>query len=104
MTFSPAAERVTAKRIKQIEVHGYTPEHDATHPPGQFALAAKCLSEWALLILEGTDPHHYFGQEVHDDWPWDRQTWNRCTETVDETLVNAAALLAAECDRYLLSA
>ncbi len=38
------AERIAAERKRQIEVEGWTPEHDRQHSSGDLARAASCYA------------------------------------------------------------
>ena len=84
---SAAARDVLAERRRQIEVEGWTPEHDDAHGTGDVALAAACYA----LNAAGC------GCEVARNWPWDRTWWRPSTPRRD--LVKAGALILAEIER-----
>lgn len=84
---SQAVLDVAAERRRQIEVEGWTPEHDDEHKDGQLALAAACYA----LNAAGC------GCEVARNWPWRGVWWKPSTPRRD--LVKAAALILAEIER-----
>lgn len=83
------AKRITAGRKRQIEVEGYTPEHDAQHTRGELAQAAACY----LMVDE--EPL------VRLRWPWAPVAFNRVgfPYPCEIDLVKGGALAAAELDR-----
>ncbi|MDG3063266.1 hypothetical protein ACFQ4M_15880 [Thauera mechernichensis] len=86
-TETNAARDVLAERRRQIEVEGWTPEHDDEHGAGEMAAAAACYA----LNAAGC------GCEVARNWPWDGSWWKPSTARRD--LVKAAALILAEIER-----
>lgn len=90
-------ESIAAERKRQIEIEGWTPEHDDTHDKGEMAKAASCYAAAA-----GTDPELRRDIEAHlsepeELWPWHWQWWKPKDRRAD--LVRAGALIAAEIDR-----
>jgi hypothetical protein len=81
-----AIEAIAAERQRQIEVEGWTPEHDDEHDDGQLAKAASC---YAL-------PPDYANRNF--DWPWAMEWW-KPSEDRRRELVKAAALIVAEIER-----
>lgn len=94
-------ERIAAERQRQIDVEGWTPEHDDEHSDGSLALAAACYATsdiYKPVITPG-------GKTLFaDPWPWSSE-WDK--RPVDGTapryriraLEKAGALIAAEIDR-----
>jgi hypothetical protein len=98
-------ELIAAERARQIEVEGWTPEHDDAHTGGEMAIAAAYYAWPAPRPLA-----------VKKAWPWDAK-WRKpavpggrigfpephTPEEVREArmhdLVRAGALIAAELDR-----
>lgn len=86
-------ELIAAERRRQIEVEGWTPEHDAQHVNGELAQAAAAYC--------------YQTKSIHEDagrlFPpgWDREWFKREGDPAptDRDLVKAGALIAAELDR-----
>lgn len=82
---------IAAERQRQVEVEGWTPEHDDEHQPGTLCRAAACYAfnayHDAHLRRDGT-PH---------GWPWEAGWWKPYNRRAD--LVRAGALIAAEVDR-----
>ena len=109
-------ELIAAERKRQIEVEGWTPEHDDGHSSGELAMAAACYATTSLIYRRDD----YANQmRFLDPWPWDDVYDRRyrmgsakknpgnvlpdpATYTDEETidlLVKAGALIAAEIDR-----
>lgn len=91
-------DEIAAERKRQIEVEGWSAQHDDEHTDGQMAAAAACYAMEAA-INSGWPP---VGVEVEiptpeDCWPWDAKWWKPKTRRQD--LVRAAALLIAEIER-----
>lgn len=90
-------ELFAAERQRQIEVKGWTPEHDDQHDHGELVLAARCYAFAALLVETGTDPDAV-SRLAGKHWPWASVSWRPSTD-VRRNLAKAGALLAAEADR-----
>ena len=73
-------DEIEAERRRQIDVEGWTPEHDDQHADGSLAQAAACYAIGSPLY-----------------WPWDCKWWKPKGERRD--LVRAAALIVAEIER-----
>lgn len=85
-----AARDVLLERKRQIEVEGWTADHDREHPDGTLALVAACYAvgvEHLYQVHEG---------EIVPLWP---VNWDFKDKGVRLNLVRAAALLIAEIDR-----
>ncbi|WP_225548165.1 hypothetical protein [Chromobacterium violaceum] len=83
-------EEIAAERRRQIEVEGWTPEHDDAHSDGQMAGAAACyamthISHWERDVA------------IKRFWPWDASWWK--PTTARRNLVKAGALIVAELER-----
>ena len=90
-------ELIAEERQRQIEVEGWTKEHDAEHTNGSLALAAVCYA-----IPSESRRYSYCPlrkERVPDFWPWDKEWWKPCPENRIRELVKAGALIAAEIDR-----
>jgi hypothetical protein len=80
-------ELIAAERQRQIDVEGWTPEHDDKHTTGALALAAACYAERGL------------GDATWDwHWPWSPDWWKPSKDPI-RNLAKAGALIAAEIDR-----
>lgn len=97
------AELIAAERRRQIEVEGYTAEHDAQHRPGEFTHAA---GAYLYSALQQIDPLCGWTREMVEEialdrgllqWPWDAPGYRPKGPLSD--LVRAGALIAAEIDR-----
>ncbi|OJU12776.1 MAG: hypothetical protein BGN85_08935 [Alphaproteobacteria bacterium 64-11] len=91
---SAAAQDVLAERRRQVEVEGWTPEHDDEHANGELVEAAVVYARWAgrgapAMTVMGAP----FG------WPhtWDASWWKPKDRRRD--LVRAGALIIAEIER-----
>lgn len=92
-------ELIAEERQRQIEVEGWTPEHDDTHVKGEIANAA---------AVYAIDPMGGDASNIVDTlWPWGRE-WLKisCHENTSDNpkgrirdLQKAGALIAAEIDR-----
>lgn len=78
---------IAAERRRQIDVEGWTPEHDDEHVDGQMAHAAAAYAERSAI--PHPSPPYW--------WPWDKKWWN--PEGRRRMLVKAAALIVAEIER-----
>jgi len=81
---------IAAERQRQIDVEGYTVEHDAQHPE-QMARAA------ASYATPAADRRMEYG--VPELWPWTPDFWKPTPDDRVRELVKAGALIAAEIDR-----
>lgn len=110
-THSVLAE-IEQKRQRQINVHGYTAEHDDEHP-GDMAEAAACYAMAALFTVRFKTPDKFYKDGRHGtnleyliplpdgegapQWPWEEAAW-RPTDPRDD-LIKAATLIVAEIER-----
>lgn len=90
-------ELITAERQRQINVEGWTPEHDDAHKKHELLFAALSYvaavatpDEWNLDQGLPQAPCH--------DWPWAKKWWKPSDDPI-RNLVKAGALIAAEIDR-----
>lgn len=84
-------DAIATERRRQIEVEGWTPEHDDTHKAGELAAAAAAYA--AASTFYHADPY----AAVLSIWPWSRAWLKPKNPRAD--LVRAGALIAAEIDR-----
>lgn len=92
---TPGADRIAAERQRQLEVEGWTPEHDAHHREGEMVNAAMSylVAAWEHIAEEPPvvdDPPEF--------WPWANDWWKPADNPV-RNLEKAGALIAAEIDR-----
>lgn len=78
---------VIAERQRQINVEGWSPEHDDAHGNGEMAIAASCYA-YQAAIPAITLPWR---------WPWHPKWWKPTNSRRD--LVKAGALILAEIER-----
>jgi hypothetical protein len=106
-------ERIAAERRRQIEVEGWTPEHDRQHVDGELAMAACCYAapvdiralvsaRVACHCREAGCGHGMFPvRRWVDPWPWSPRWDKRALKKHSRIrrLEIAGALIAAEIDR-----
>lgn len=106
---------IAEERKRQIEVEGWTPEHDAEHSSGEMALAAVCYAHprprplaikklwpwdwswWKPTLMETVETFH--GREQAGDRTFVDLAPNAEAKATIRDLVKAGALIAAEIDR-----
>lgn len=90
---STGVELIAAERRRQIEVEGWTLEHDRIEHDGSdnIVMAAIC---YAL-----PDEHRHGEPPIW--WPWASSYWKPTPDDRVRELVKAGALIAAEIDRLL---
>lgn len=85
-------DEIAAERRRQIEIEGWTPEHDdVEHPHGEMSQAA------ATYALEATRDNHYRDDGLPVTWPWSSGWWK--PKDRRRNLIRAAALVVAEIER-----
>lgn len=93
---STAIEDVIAERRRQIEVEGWTPEHDDRQTKGELARAAACYCAIAGNDDDTRQARMQIGWQP-STWPWDWTAWKPKDRRHD--LVRAGALIIAEIER-----
>jgi hypothetical protein len=86
-----ALRDVADERKRQIEVEGWTVEHDDEHSDGEMALAAACYAMAGRYYSTWTDDY------VRRYWPWSKEWWKPTNKR--RNLIKAAALIVAEIER-----
>ena len=81
---------IAAERQRQIDVEGWTPEHDAKHTGDDLAAAAACYALPAGSARRDLQAAY---------WPWADHFWKPTPYDRVRELVKAGALIAAEIDR-----
>lgn len=123
-------ELIAAERQRQIEVEGWTAEHDDEHGDQDMARAAACYARprtpTTCADCDGRGRFkidHVFSPDeegpcgkcggvgivgpdasVPTDWPWDDEWWKPVPDDRVRELTKAGALIAAEIDRLLRAA
>lgn len=87
---SNAIEDISDERLRQLEVEGFSTEHDDLHADGELAAAAACYA----LAAAGVDDE--FG-DLPEHWPWHFHWWK--PDDPRRMLVKAGALIVAEIER-----
>lgn len=78
-------DEIAVERRRQVEVEGWSIEHDDSHDNGQMAAAAAC---YAMSAYSKASIRY---------WSWDMKWWKPKTPRRD--LIRAAALIVAEIER-----
>lgn len=91
---SDAIQDIAAERRRQVEVEGWSAEHDDEHRHGEMAAAAACYAIKAARL--GNDNRFGLGYPP-PYWAWDARWWKPTTKRRD--LIKAAALIVAEIER-----
>lgn len=92
-------ELIAEERQRQIEVEGWTAEHDDNHIYGDLARAAAC---YAMPHDDRRVDDTFVGIPIL--WPWAANWWKPSPENRIRELQKAGALIAAEIDRISASA
>lgn len=83
-------ELIADERQRQMDVEGWTQEHDDAHSSGEMAKAATCYANQAVFAV-------FSARRQPLMWPWSDEWWRPTTPIRD--LTKAGALIAAEIDR-----
>jgi hypothetical protein len=94
---SPGALAVMAERRRQIDVEGWTAEHDAAHSIGEMARAGAAYAVFAKSHAVDSKSSGSFSTAIAI-WPWSKEWWK--PQDFRRDLVRAAALILAEIDRF----
>lgn len=89
-----AAHDVLAERRRQVEVEGWTIDHDDKHANGEMASAAAC---YVTAPLMSRIEREWVPPDQPKAWPWHWTWWKPSFRR--RNLVKAAALLIAEIER-----
>lgn len=79
-------ELIEAERKRQIEVEGFTPEHDKQYKEKELAFAAICY--WT--------PPQFRTLEPPENWPFEKSRWKPSPDNRIKELVKAGALFLAQ--------
>lgn len=93
------ADMIASERKRQIEVEGWTAEHDAHHDGHELALAAVAYTQEAIARCGNWV--NFYRHDSHNppsEWPWAPEWWKPSDDPI-RNLVKAGALIAAEIDR-----
>lgn len=100
-------EMIADERKRQVEVEGYSEQHDSCHSPRKLIQAAQTYLESADLTLHSKEfsPSNswhqtnlpFYRNEIKRTWPWEQESFKPTTDIRD--LVKAGALIAAAIDR-----
>jgi len=96
-----ALELIALERQRQIDVEGWTIEHDDAHTGDELAIAAAAYALPADL-REGNEKG-CAPEDGHPPWfwSWDRESWKPTPDDRIRELVKASALLVADIERLL---
>lgn len=88
------AQLIAEERQRQVNVEGWSAEHDDKHYDNEMAWAAICYVKRANI----GPSYHPQTRPPLSAWPWDDECWKPSEDRV-RNLVKAGALIAAEIDR-----
>lgn len=98
-TQQTGAEMIATERQRQIDVEGWTQQHDANHSGPWLAFAA-------ITYATPEDERDYATYDtltgsfrLPHSWPWGPDSWKPTPDDRVRELVKAGALIAAEIDR-----
>lgn len=95
-------ERIAEERQRQLDVEGWTKEHDNKHDGGELADAAVCYADLAAAQVRGATAgelrEEYIDGFSEIDWPFEDEGF-KPSENPIRNLEKAGALIAAEIDR-----
>lgn len=89
---------VLLERERQINVEGWTPEHDAQHDEGELAVAGACYLEEGGTNLTTEEDIEEEGVCPPSNWPWAKKWW-KPTGGPERNLIKGCALGVAELER-----
>jgi Lar family restriction alleviation protein len=90
-----AISLVQQERLRQIEIEGWSTEHDDEHIMGEMIGAAVTYAAHALEIVSD---HELPGADNEGWWPWEEKWWKPSPDPI-RNLVKSAALIVAEIER-----
>jgi predicted glycoside hydrolase/deacetylase ChbG (UPF0249 family) len=96
-------DEIAAERKRQIEVEGWTAEHDDSHHRGEIAAAATCYAYIAATELDHLRSElskQWWGPRyspLREIWRWDWRWFKPTNRRRD--LIKAGALIIAEIER-----
>ena len=86
-----AMAMIKVERERQVDVEGWTPEHDDKHSAGEMAMAAAAYCVADKVRDPGRSPY------LALLWPWSADWWK--PKSRERDLVRAGALIVAELQR-----
>lgn len=86
-------ELIAEERKRQIEIEGWTKEHDANYIDNELSKAGICYATPEMYRRYSENHSELLG------WPWDMKWWKPTPMDRIKELVKAGALIAAEIDR-----
>ena len=92
------AELIATERARQIQVEGWTAEHDDDWEDCEILDAALCYAGMAGSQQLDEDGGAEAKDGLLEGWPWDLHWWKPSDDPI-RNLTKAGALIAAEIDR-----
>jgi hypothetical protein len=86
-------QMIEAERVRQVQVEGWTAEHDDLHDSGELAAAAECY----VSLAADQEANMSRIEAVPVQWPFENKWWKPGDQL--RNLARAGALIAAEIDR-----
>lgn len=82
-------ELIQQERKRQIEVEGWTSDHDAHHINGELKAAAFCYWGYGTAWTD---------KDIEEMWPWEKLWWKPNSNRI-KNLIKSGALYMAENER-----
>lgn len=98
---SPAMSAVIAERFRQVEVEGWSIEHDDKHCGGDLAYAGAAYARHAADTQNRLEAHALegsLGKLPPPAWPWEPAWWK--PQDYRRNLIKGCALILAEIEKF----
>jgi len=97
-----AIDLIAQERERQLNVEGWTLEHDQEHENDELSWAAVCYATPQGRRSPATRFVNMYDEEelpYPEDWPWEPESWKPTPDDRIRELVKAGALIVAEIER-----
>ena len=97
-----AIELIAKERERQVNIKGWTPEHDKEHDKEELTWAAICYLTPKGRRAPATRYLNIYDEEelpYPEAWPWEPENWKPTPDNRIRELVKAGALILAEIER-----
>lgn len=95
---SPFMQAVIAERFRQVDVEGWSHEHDDAHESGELARAGASYAIHAAALAGISDEARARSIWPPSSWPWSSEWWKPAGFRRD--LVKGCALIVAEGEKF----
>ncbi|MDY6893802.1 MAG: hypothetical protein SVO01_00065 [Thermotogota bacterium] len=102
LAWTDGIKKVVSERFRQIQIEGWSKDHDSQHYPSELALAGMLYVSDAIKNMEAIENGLCtFKNNAPENWPWSERWWKPTPNTPSRQLEKAAALLIAAIDRFI---